>query len=361
MKELIISRASDGQKIERILERYLPSAPMSFLYRMMRKKNITINGKKLHPYDRVHTDDVIRIWFSEETLSKFTGTDSSGDPPGAGEGEKSAAQPELPEPDEAFRARIIYENEHILLFNKPSGMLVQKADPGDISLNEYLISYLLRTKQTTPEQLRILRPSVCNRLDRNTSGIVSAGKTQKGLEVLSEMFRDRSIHKDYLCLAAGRIEEYMVLQASYSKDHARNTVSIKNTGKQSPKEKGIITQITPVRIWTDFAGRDVTLLEVRLITGRPHQIRAHLSAIGHPLIGDPKYGDNKINTDYRRKYGITDQLLHAFRLTFPLSVPEEMNDLSGRVFTAALPAPFQNLLENEGAETGPVIREQAGS
>ena len=240
-----------------------------------------------------------------------------------------------------FDKWILYEDEHVLLVNKPAGVLSQKADINDISLNEMAIDYLLRTGRTSTQQLQLLRPSVCNRLDRNTSGIVAVGKTHQGLRQLTELFRERDIHKEYLCLVCGKIDHGDTLHAWWEKDTAGNQAHIslsREDGEFSGKE--IITKIDPIRSRTDDNGNTVTLLKILLITGRSHQIRAHLSAIGHPVIGDEKYGNSAVNRYYRRAYGVMSQLLHAFQITFPKQMEAPMEKLAGMTVTAPLPKVF---------------------
>lgn len=330
MKQIVVREEEAGQRLNKLLSRYLKEAPQSFLYRMLRKKNITLNGKKADGSEKVQTGDEIRIFLSDETCEKFAGrTDRN-----------RSAYP-------TARLDILYEDEHILLVNKPAGMLTQKAKASDVSLNEYVLGYLERQRsgeQTEAVEAPVrtnyaFRPSICNRLDRNTSGIVICGKSVAGLRKMSELLRDRTMHKYYQCLVAGQVTEPQKIRGYLRKDPAGNKVKIQ--AEESEGAAFIETEYRPLEIFSDS-----TLLEVRLITGRSHQIRAHLASRGHPVIGDYKYGYRRINEVYKKRYGLTGQLLHAGRLTMPaLEAPFEA--LSGRCFEAALPPLMETILQSK--------------
>lgn len=186
-------------------------------------------------------------------------------------------------------------------------MLSQKAKKEDISANEYILQYLLESGTITRESLHTFKPSVCNRLDRNTSGILVAGKTLNGLQQMSKAFRERSMEKYYLAIVAGHISKPRRIEGFLKKDGVNNQVTI--LSEPSNDAKPIITEYRPLKL----IGQ-VTLLEVHLITGRSHQIRAHLASIGHPVIGDTKYGNPRLNREFLKNAGVTHQLLHAYRL-----------------------------------------------
>ena len=318
MQEIIIGKNEAGQRLDKFLAKYMNLAPKSFFYKMMRKKNITLNGKKCEGAEKLNEGDTVRLFFADETIEKFSDS------------------PDLSlKKEKKQKLSVLYEDEHILLINKPSGMLSQKAKESDLSLVEYLIDYLIEEGAVTRESLRSFRPSVCNRLDRNTSGIVAAGKSLAGLQMLSEVFRDRSIHKYYQCIVEGEMREKQTIDGWLLKDSASNRVRIlgKKEAASYPDALPIKTEYEPIS-----TNRTLTLLKVTLITGRSHQIRAHLSSIGHPIVGDPKYGSGK-------KYnGIHHQLLHSYRLEFP-DLAEPFGYLSGRSFEAPLPDDFKRLAE----------------
>lgn len=327
MRLIQISPQEEGQRMERLLARYLKEAPKSFLYKMLRKKNITLNGKKADGSETLKAGDEIRIFFSEETYEKF-----------AGQKEKMGV--EYPEAN----LSILYEDPHVLLADKPAGMLTQKATPKDVSLNEYLLGYLQRSGawRETGEGNHGFRPSVCNRLDRNTSGIVICGKTITGLQKMSGLLRERKMHKYYQCLVSGTLTESQRIEGYLWKDAATNKVEILRSKR--PGADWIATAYHPLQVF-----KDCTLLEVLLITGRSHQIRAHLASIGHPLIGDYKYGVRSVNESYRKRYGLRGQLLHAGRLVFPV-MEEPFSALSQKTITAKIPDLMKRIIKD--AEKG---------
>ena len=325
MKEIRIGENESGQRLDKFLLKYMSRAPKSFIYKMLRKKNITLNGKKARGNEQLRQGDAVKLFLSDDTIGKFSETRTAG-----------YAETELD---------ILYEDKHTIFINKPAGMLSQKAAAEDVSLVEHLIAYLLKTGQISEEALATFRPSVCNRLDRNTSGIVAAGKSLAALQQLSAMFRERSLKKYYLCLVHGRVTEARRISGFLSKDERTNRVRVQRAGeRRSPQkeEARIETEYRPLR-----SGDGVTLLEVHLITGKTHQIRAHLAAEGHPIIGDYKYGMRSVNDSFKREYGLSTQLLHSCRLCFP-ECTGALSELSGREITAPVPDLFRRICREKG-------------
>ena len=317
MKEFIINENEAGQRFDKYLAKLLREAPKSFFYKMMRKKNITLNGKKATGNEKLLSGDHVKLFLSDETFEKFSGS--------------------IAAPRAHHVLDIIYEDENILLINKPAGMLSQPADDGTPSLVEYLTGYLLENGSLTEEDLRTFRPSVCNRLDRNTSGLIAAGKSLVGLQTLSEMFKLRELHKYYLCLVEGILDEEKYIKGYLAKDKKSNKVTIYKQEKENALP--IETRYFPL----ENNGKR-TLLKVELITGRAHQIRAHLSSINHPIIGDSKYGDSSINEQFRKKAGTKRQLLHAYEMVFPVC-EGHFSYLSQKSFQAPLPNDFLKAME----------------
>lgn len=342
MKQLEIGKNEAGQRLDKYLKKLLPQADSGFLYKMLRKKNIVLNGKKAEGAAHLNIGDTVTLYFSEETYEKFS---------------TGAHTPLMPMPL-IPKLPVLYEDEDILIVNKPAGMLSQKASAKDISANEYILQYLLDTGAVTPQQLQSFRPSVCNRLDRNTSGILIAGKTLPGLQQMSAQLKERTIKKYYRCVVAGTLTEGQYLKGYLKKDPQKNKVKIyplendipksdaikdtrqktfvdknKNTSIKNTSIQYIETEYTPL-----WHCRGCTMLEVHLITGRSHQIRAHLASIGHPIIGDPKYGDVALNQIYYREIGTGHQLLHAYRVVFS----------DGRQVSAPEPEAFSYFMGNDG-------------
>lgn len=315
MQEIKVTKNEAGQRLDKLLAKYLNEAPKSFFYKMMRKKNIVLNGKKATGNEKLEEGDIVKLFLADETIQKFSSVKIQ---------------------RTKTNLSVIYEDEDVVLINKPVGMLSQKAKESDVSLVEHLISYLLAAGELTEESLKSFRPSICNRLDRNTSGIVVAGKSLPGLQKMGELFKERTIHKYYRCLVQGVIREDQYLKGWLKKDEKTNKVQVSDRPSDS-SDQPIETEYHP--LWTE---QGVTLLEVRLITGKTHQIRAHLASEGHPLIGDYKYGDRKLNDSYQKKYGLKSQLLHAYRLEFP-TLEGACDQLSEKVFTADVPPLFAKI------------------
>lgn len=336
-----ITNREAGQRLDRYLYKLLPMAGTGFLHKMLRKKNITLNGRKAEGNEKLAAGDQIAVFFSEETLRRFMGHE-----PGCELADIDTAVPDSVTgiPVEEYRRAlqaypgitVIYENAHILLADKPAGVLTQKAAQTDISLNEWLVGYLLAGKEITVSELDTYRPSVCNRLDRNTSGIVLCAKTVQGAQLLSCLLQKRTLHKYYQLYVKGAIRDSRMIEGCLIKDALHNKVTIRSqTGAPlAGNESYIKTYYSPLRVEADK-----TLLEVELITGKPHQIRAHLASIGHPLLGDYKYGDKNWNDYYKRTCQIRSQLLHAYKVTFPELDPP-FADISGQTFQTGLPELF---------------------
>ena len=372
MIQITIDTETASQRLDKFLRRSLPEAGSGFLYKQLRKKNITLNGTKATGKELLQEGDEIRIFFSDETLRKFSAKESLPQKNKSGKTGTSLAASD-----------ILFEDSHVLILNKKAGILSQKAAPEDISLVEMIQSYLTEKGELTEESLRIFRPSVVNRIDRNTSGIVLAAKTLAAARELSECLRDRTVHKYYYALTEGEILEPARISAYLTKDPRTNRVTVHDRasvrtsvagavpsrtsaasipdnvqildakltfaaeGVQNPGEY-IETEYTPAEHFriTDPHGQPAsfTLLKVKLITGKTHQIRSHLSFIGHPIIGDVKYGLRNRNEDFRKSFGLRRQFLHASELVFP-PMNGVLSDLSGRTFQAPLPDDLRTTLK----------------
>lgn len=296
MKEIQITKNEAGQRFDKWLAKYMSKAPKSFFYKMLRKKNITLNTKKAEGNEKLSEGDVIRLFLAEDTIQSF--------------------REEVEVPSGGETLDVLYEDENVLLIHKPVGILSQRAEKDDISLVEMIISYLIHKKQLSLIELETFKPSVCNRLDRNTSGLVVAGKSLAGLQEMAELFKDRSLHKYYRCLVKGEMMTGSNIKGYLVKDEKTNKVTVSQelpSGNDREEADYIETQYEPILVKNGF-----TLVEVLLVTGKTHQIRAHLASIGHPLVGDFKYGNKTINERFKKEFGLTYQLLHAYRLEFPV-------------------------------------------
>lgn len=322
MRELNITKSEEQQRLDKYLLRYLKNTGTGFIYRMIRKKNITLNGKKPRGNELLKEGDVIRMYLAEDTILRF---------------QDDGMEEQFPVLDSRH---ILYEDAHILAVNKPAGMLSQKADVKEASINEYLLGYLIQSGQMTREDFLKYRPGICNRLDRNTSGLILGAKTLQAARVLSDLIRGHELEKYYLTIVHGELRESGHVTAYLKKEETGNKVRV----EPFPFEGGelIETAYQPI----GYNG-SVTLLKVRLITGRTHQIRSHLAWLSHPVIGDTKYGRKDINDYYRKTYGLKHQLLHAYQIRFP-ELTGELGSLSGIWIEAPLPELFSFILNDIG-------------
>lgn len=339
MREITITKRDEGQRLDKYLKKYLSEAPGSFIYKMLRKKNITLNDKKADGSEKIEENDVIKMFLAEETLDKFSPSISSSSVSNSKSAsgkvanvqanvERQIAGNNSAHSENKVKENVkikdfneqwlLYQDEDMIFVNKPSGMLSQKARPEDRSMNEIMIDYLLNNGTIAMEELKTFKPSICNRLDRNTSGILSFGKTMKGTQYLTEGFRERTFGKYYLCVVKGVIKDRATVEGYLIKNEKTNKVTVLkeyNLGNSSLKKQNTIdaeyikTEYIPI-----VSNGKETFLKIKLHTGKTHQIRAHLASIGHPLAGDYKYGNVHWNDELKKQYGIKDQLLHAFEL-----------------------------------------------
>jgi len=318
MKSWIVTPSEEGVNGLKYVCRTLPAASMGLIRKSMRKKNITLNGKKMEGKEHLKAGDKVAIWFSDETLSKFMGNEKV-EPKAEG----------LPH----FEDFIIYEDENILALNKPAGLLSQGDSSGSLSLNDGVLSYL--KDFITPA----FKPSICNRLDRNTSGLLLAGKNMEALQVLNDLIRSRSVHKYYEALVLGEVPGEGVFKGYMAKDREKNQVSF----SEKPVRGSLPAETRFERLKTlTKNGITFSLVKILLVTGRSHQIRVHFQAAGHPLLGEKKYGSEE-SISASEKLHIRRQMLHAFRLGFP-EMEGNLSNLSGKVMEAPLPEDFRKVM-----------------
>ena len=379
MREINVSTNEAGQRLDKLLRKYLKNANTSFIYKMLRKKNIVLNDKKAEGKEILNLGDSVKMYFSEETFATMTGR--TGSYAGSAEtnreaGKNSTAQTASAGKSNAqthrsgssagtnsaqirrgassvsasergdqrafdineFRKHIVYEDENLLVLNKPAGWLSQSDGSGLPSVNERCLQYLMATGALTGAQLQTFKPGIANRLDRNTSGLILFGKTLPALQALAALLRDRTMEKYYLAIVCGDIDHAQRIDGYLAKDEGTNRVEIRP--QPFPDAVEIHTAYEPLKRSADY-----TVLKVHLITGKTHQIRAHLRAIGHPIIGDPKYGRKDANAYYRTHGGVKSQLLHAWELHFPETLDGPLRNLAGQTLTAEPPKEFRPFLQ----------------
>lgn len=289
MKEFIINRNDSGQRLDKFVLKTVPRLPQSMMYKAIRNKRIKLNGKRAEISSRLCEGDTVQMYLNDEFFDS------------APETEFMSVTPVL---------NILYEDENILLLDKKNGMVVHEDnDNTSDTLINRVKRYLYEKGEYDPNSENSFAPALCNRLDRNTGGIVIAAKNAESLRILNQKIRDREIEKYYLCVTVGVPPKRSdTLTAYLEKDSASNTVKV--TDRKSNTNKTIVTGYRVIR-----DNGKLALVEIKLGTGRTHQIRAHMAHIGCPLLGDGKYGINRINKEYKVK----TQALYSYKLRFSFS------------------------------------------
>ena len=338
MQEIIIKKNEAGQRFDKFLCKYFKEATSSFIYKMLRKKNIELNSKKATGNEKLVEGDSIKIFMADDTIAKFRGTSIA-----KATNVKLSAKINTA----VIRENIIYEDENILIINKPVGVLSQKATPTDISINEMFIEYLLEDNKISKEEMETFKPSVCNRLDRNTSWLITFGKTLQGVQELSNGFKLRTFDKYYLAAVWGEVKNSSSIDGYLYKDNKTNKVYI----SKEAIDDGFYIQTAYEPIKTTYIqiynkNMPITLLKIKLITGKTHQIRAHLASINHSLLGDDKYGNNKLNTELKKHYKINYQILHSYELYFKDTTNlNALNTLNNAVIKAPITGIINKLFD----------------
>ena len=305
MREFIIGANDAGQRADRFISKAVPNLPSGRMYKYLREKNIKLNGKRCEISTRLSEGDVLRMYIPDEYFS---------------------AQPKPSPEGVSGEVSVIYEDENILLAYKPAGLVVHEDSSGasDTLINR-ITKYLTDRGEYDPAAEASFAPALCNRLDRNTEGIVVCAKNAESLRLLNEAIRERKLKKRYLCVLAGIPREREGEIRTYlEKVEAENTVYVRK--EKTPNSKTAVTRYRVLKT----AG-ELSLCEVELITGRTHQIRVHMAYIGCPILGDGKYGRNGVNRRYKQK----TQALCAYKLGF--SIGGRLGYLDGREFSAPEP------------------------
>lgn len=306
-----------GQRLDKFLRKYLKDVPLSAIFKALRKKDIRVNGAKQNEKYFLEEGDIVEIRYiktnSQNIKKDFEKVEVKG-------------------------LKIIYEDENIVIVEKWPGILVHSdGAEKEPSLTDYVLSYLYEKGAYIPQKEKTFVPSPCNRLDRNTSGVVIFGKTYEGLKEINAAIREDKIKKYYYTLCKGRISDGLY-NAYIVKDHEKN---ISKIYKQNVENSKKIT----MEVKTVQSNGAYSLLEINLITGRSHQIRAHLSYLGNPVAGDTKYGDKEINSVLLNKYGLNYQFLYAYKLNFR-TMSGKLKYLQNKTITAALP-PFLKKIKQD--------------
>lgn len=325
MLKIVVEKNEAEQRLDRFLKKYLNEANSGFIYKMLRKKNITRNGKRANPEDLIFEGDRVELYLSEETIGKFR------------------KEPKVSE--SASKLDIVYEDENILLMNKPSGMLSHSTGEAfEENMVDHMTGYLIRSGSYVPRVEKTFSPAICNRLDRNTSGLLIGAKTYDALKKVNDAIKRLEIQKFYLTIVRGAFPQAVEKRSFLVKDEERNRAEVLSREVEGSKE--ILTKFMPVE-----SANGYTLLEVQIITGRTHQIRSQLHAMGYSIIGDEKYGSRSLNRELREKYGLKSQWLHCCKLIFG-GLDGDLSYLNGKVFEAMPSRKYRNIQEAllEGTE-----------
>ena len=311
---LKITLKDANQRVDKYVKKYLNEAPLSFIYKLFRKKDVKINKHWVKENYILQEGDELAIYISDQQLEEFNKP-------------KEIEKVNLNHP-------IIYEDENILIVDKPRGLLVH-GDENEkvVTLANEVINYLYFKGEYDPKEKGFI-PAPAHRLDRNTSGMVVFAKNLISLQILEELFKNKdNIDKEYLALVKGRVDQKLEIDSPLLKDEKTGTVRISKYGKSA------LTFVEKVKFYGDF-----TLVKVRILTGRTHQIRVHLASLDHPVIGDSKYGDFKINKMFKDLYGFENQFLHAYKLKFK-NIDSKLSYLSNKEFVSPLPSELDKLLK----------------
>jgi len=317
MFEIRMTENESGQRVDR---KYLKEYTLGDIYKLFRKNKIKLNGKRVKENQMLSEGDLLQLYVEKP--------------------EAEAGQ-DLPVPKPGKSLDVIFEDENIIIVNKPAGLLTHPDKPVDSdTLIDRALYHIYKKKGTV--QSETFSPAVCNRLDRNTGGIVMVAKNYKTLKAVNSTIRERGVQKLYLCIVAGKMEKSGEIKAFIKKDEESNTSSIQDTYKGDGKEIHTIFRTLGVSDTIMELGMRFSLLEVELVTGRSHQIRAHLASLGHPLAGDLKYGERDINECFRKQYGLKHQFLYAYKVAFR-EVHQDIGYLKGKNFVSRLPENFAKI------------------
>jgi 23S rRNA pseudouridine955/2504/2580 synthase len=288
MKEIIVTENESNQRVDRFMGKYLKLAGKGFVLKSIRKKYIKVNGKKTDPAYKLKEGDIVSIYLADSTVDKFSVKEST-----QVDGDQDL--------NGKLDIEVVYEDENILAVNKKPGVLTHG---GFDSIVEQGKRYLIYNRSYNPIEEITFAPACCNRLDKNTSGIILIAKNNKALMETNKKIAERKVKKIYTALIDGVLRDSMHLKGYILKDKNQNKSTISD--KYIDGSKYVETVIKPIKVIKEY-----TLVEINLITGRSHQIRAHLNQIKKPIIGDMKYGNSKTNKYFYKKFAVSGQMLHC--------------------------------------------------
>lgn len=316
MKSFVINENDGGQRLDKFISKTVWGLPPSLMYKFIRKKRIKVNGKKAEEKQKLQKGDLVEMYIPDEFFEK-----------------KSDSALSLPLDRVTPRIEIVHEDNDIILLDKKPGVLSHLGDEGDSnrakgSMTETLLfhlqAYLFQKGEYDPKEENSFAPALCNRIDRNTGGLVIAAKNAAALRRMNELIKEGSVHKKYLCAVHGRpLKNSETLKAFLLKNTKTKTVRVSKEETKGSKEI-----VTKYKVLDYNKEKDLSLLEITLLTGRTHQIRAHMAFIGHPLLGEGKYGENKED----KKAGFSHQALYSYKVGFDVE-GDELSALDKKEFT----------------------------
>lgn len=314
MQKFVVSKFDSNQSLFKYIKKVLKNAPLSFIYRIFRKKDVKVNGKRESDKYVLQENDEILLYITDDQYIEFT------------------SEKELIAKDEISKC-ILYEDENIIVINKPRGMLVQGDGSRDVSLDVMVNEYLMfKGKEGN------FLSAPCHRIDRNTSGLVVFAKSIEVTQLMTKLFKEHiNLNKTYLTLVKGAPNPKGEVDAPLIKNEKLNKVFVGKVEEGAKPSKTLYERL--------FTNETVSLLKAKLLTGRSHQIRVHMAYIGHPVVGDSKYGDFAFNKEFEKEYGFKNQFLHASELSFK-TLEGSLKYLSGKTFIAPLPEDEEKILEN---------------
>lgn len=307
MRTIDIKKNDSGQRLDKFLLKRFKTMPKSLMHKYIRTKYIKLNGKKTTPEVFLNEGDVLTLYIKDEFF------------------ENSKTEYEFMKASK--KLDIVYEDENILLLDKKPGVIVHQDKKYESDCMVHRVQrYLFEKGEYDPESDKAFSPALCNRIDRNTSGIIIGAKNAMALRIINEKIRTREIRKFYLCVVKGNPKKKRDTLKDYlTKNEKKNTVKVSKNKTENSKEI-----ITKYEVLSYDKERNLALCEVELLTGRTHQIRAHMAHIGHPLLGDEKYGDKALN----KRFHVTHQLLCSYKLKFDFkNDASELQYLNGKEFS----------------------------